>query len=96
MSEIVDDEVNKWENETIDDIWEKWTCKINKISNFASSMFIDKALLIELQYIRTSKHNCKKKFEKSSTTIFELKTTWNFIIILFLIILKTNLKLKTS
>ena len=42
MNVTADDEINLKKNETIDDIWERWTCKTNTISRFVNLMFIDK------------------------------------------------------
>ena len=52
---IVDDERNEWENNMIDDIWEKWARKTNMRRRCASSMFIDIALFVESQYIKILK-----------------------------------------
>ena len=42
MNVIVNNEVNSKKDEAIDDIWEKWTCKMNTINKFVNLILIDK------------------------------------------------------
>ena len=91
----VDDEENEWENDAIDNIWEKWARKTDTKRKCASLILIDIALFVESQYIKISKQIGWTKFKKSWKINLESKTAVNLETATSLTDFRTILKLKT-
>ena len=92
---IVDNGKNKWENDAIDDNWEKWIRKLNTKRRCVSSMLINIALFVESQYIKISKQIWWTKFKKFWKDNLESKIDVNLEATTFFIDFKAILKLKT-
>ena len=92
----IDDEKNKWENDTIDDIWKKWACKTNTKRKCVSSMLINIILFVESQYVKISKQIWWARFKKFWKINLESKTVLSFKTATSFADFKTILKLKTT